>query len=60
VAPTATLHALPLPELKPQLADYPVCILITIPTALWPFYIVQEDMLKQQYNIHLYKNKVLE
>jgi len=50
---TATLHALPLPELKPQLADYPACILITTPTAMWPFYIVQEDMLKRQYNIHL-------
>jgi len=53
VGPTATLHALPLPELKPLLADYPACILITSPTAMWPFYIVLEDMLKQQYNIHL-------
>ena len=51
--PTATLHALPLPELKPQLADYPACILNAIPTAMWPFYIVVEDMLKQQYYIHL-------
>jgi hypothetical protein len=57
--PTATLHALPLPELKLLLADYPACILITTPTAMWPFYIVVEDMLKQQYNIHLYKKKLL-
>jgi hypothetical protein len=45
---TATVHALPLPELKTQLADYPACILITIPTAMWPFYTVGEDMLKQR------------
>ena len=47
------MHALALPELKPELADYPACILITIPTAMWPFYIEQEDMLKQRYNTHL-------
>jgi len=59
VGPTAILHALLLPELKPLLADYPARILNTTPTAMWPFYIVQEDMLKQQYNIHLHQKKFL-
>ena len=56
---TASLHALRLPEFKPLLPDYPVCILITTQTAMWPFYIVKEDMLKQRYNMHLYKKKFL-
>jgi hypothetical protein len=48
-----------MPEFKPVLDDDPACILITTPTAMWPFYIVQEDMLKQQYNIHLHQKKFL-
>jgi len=27
--PPASLHALPMPAIKPQLADYPSCIIIT-------------------------------
>jgi hypothetical protein len=57
--PTARLHAFPIPEFIPILADYPACILITTPTAMWPFYMVQEDMLKQQYNIYLHQKKFL-
>jgi len=26
---------------------------------MWPFYILQEDMLAQQYNIHLHQKKFL-
>jgi len=48
LAPSANLHALLLPELKPLLADYSACIIFTTPTAVWPFYTVVEDMLKQQ------------
>ena len=59
MGPTASLHALPLPEFKLLLAYYPACILITTPTAMWPFDIVVEDMVKQRYSIHLYEKKIL-
>jgi len=53
VGPAATLHALPLPEIKTLLADYPACIVISSLSAMWPFSVEVENMLKQQYNIHL-------
>ena len=59
VGPPASLHVLPLQEFKPLLADYSACIIFFTPTAMWPFCTVVEDMLKQQYNIHLLKNKFL-
>ena len=34
MGPTASLYALSLPAIKPQLADYPACIIITTPNIL--------------------------